>query len=72
MMQTRCVPLSRASSFMLKRNHQAIVIDPSSPWGYEAKHAVLLAAGRYVDAVDTFATMLLKMTQSPDPNIRGE
>ena len=48
------------------------MLDPSSPWGYERKHAALHGAGRYDDAIDTFETMLLKISQSPDLDIRGE
>ena len=48
------------------------MLDPSSPWGYERKHAALHGAGRYDDAIVMFETMLLKMSQSPDPKIRGE
>jgi hypothetical protein len=48
------------------------MLDPSSPWGYERKHAALHRAGRYDDAVCTFETMLVKILQSPDPEIRGE
>ena len=48
------------------------MLDPSSPWGYERKHAALQRAGRYDDAIDTFEMMLLKISQSPDPEIRGE
>ena len=48
------------------------MLDPSSPWGYERKHAALHGAKRYEDAVATFETMLLKMSQSPDPDIRRE
>ena len=29
-------------------------------------------AGRYDDAIGTFETMLLKISQSSDPEIRGE
>ena len=47
-------------------------MDPSSPWGYERKHAALHGLGRYDDAICTFETMLLKISQSPDPGIRGE
>lgn len=57
---------------MLTWKGQAIARDPSSPWGYETKHAVLRGATRYLDAIDAFETMLSKMDQSPDPNIRGE
>ena len=49
-----------------------IELDPSSPWGYERKHAALHSAGRYDDAIGTFETMLLKISLSPDPEIRGE
>jgi hypothetical protein len=48
------------------------MLDPSSPWGYERKHAALHRAGRYDAAIGTFETMLLKISQSPDPEIRGE
>ena len=47
------------------------MLDPSSPWGYEGKHAALHGAGRYDDAIGTFETMLLNISQSPDPEIRG-
>ena len=57
---------------MSTRNHQAITLDPSSPWGYEIKRAALHQAGRYNDAIQTFETMLSKMAHSPDPQIRGE
>ncbi|KAI9566208.1 hypothetical protein HD554DRAFT_1206209 [Boletus coccyginus] len=50
--------------------NEVIALDPSSPWGYERKHAALHRAGRYDDAIDTFETMLLKILQSPDPKIR--
>ena len=49
-----------------------IKLDPSSPLGYEKKHAALRDAGRYDDALNAFETMLTKMSQSPDPEIRGE
>ena len=48
------------------------MLDPSSPWGYERNHAALHRAGRYDDAIATFETMLLKISQSPDPAVRGE
>ncbi|KAF8549252.1 hypothetical protein OG21DRAFT_613560 [Imleria badia] len=49
---------------------QAITLDPSSPWGYEMKRAALYHAGRYDDAIQAFETMLSKMAQSPDLQIR--
>ncbi|KAF8547675.1 hypothetical protein OG21DRAFT_859147 [Imleria badia] len=50
--------------------NRLITLDPSSPWGYERKHAALHRAGRYDDAISTFETMLSKMSQSPDPETR--
>ena len=61
-----------ASRLISRRNDQAIAVDPSSPWGYQAKHAALHGAGRYDDAIKMFETMLSKMEQSPDRQIRGE
>ena len=43
-----------------------------SPWGYEMKHAALHKAGDFDNAVDALETMLSKIVQSPDPNIRRE
>ena len=57
---------------LLTHHRQVITLDPLSPWGYERKHAALHRAGRYDDAIATFETMLLKIPQSPDPQIRGE
>lgn len=51
---------------------QVIKLDPSSPWGYERKHAALHLAGEFESAIATFETMLSIMMQSPDPDIRGE
>jgi hypothetical protein len=48
------------------------MLDPSSPWGYERKHAALHGAERYHDAIGTFEMMLLKISQSADPDVRGE
>ena len=53
-------------------NHQAIKYDPSSPLGYESKHAALRGAGRHSDAIEAFEMMLSKMSQSFDPVIHGE
>ncbi|KAF8552625.1 hypothetical protein OG21DRAFT_105056 [Imleria badia] len=50
--------------------NQAITHHPSSPLGYERKHAALRGAGCYGDAIHAFETMLLKMSQSSDPEIR--
>ncbi|KAG8214862.1 hypothetical protein J3R82DRAFT_10029 [Butyriboletus roseoflavus] len=50
--------------------NKAIMLDPSSPWGYERKHAALHEAGDYDNAIDAFEAMLSKMSQSPDPAIR--
>ena len=48
------------------------MLDPSSPLGYERKHAALHGMGRHDDATNAFETMLLKMSESSDPEIRGE
>ena len=58
-------------SDLVNVDHQVITRDPSSPWGYERKHAALHGTGRYDDAINTFEAMLLKILQSPDPGIRG-
>ena len=49
-----------------------IELDPSSPWGYERKHVALHKAGDYDNAIGAFQQMLLKMEQSPDPDIHRE
>ena len=51
---------------------QVIKLDPSSPLGYEKKYAALLGLGRHDDATDAFGTVFLKMSESSDPEIRGE
>ena len=51
---------------------QVIKLDPSSPLGYDRKYAALLGIGHHDDAIDAFEIMLLKMSESPDPEIRGE
>ncbi|KAI9461362.1 hypothetical protein HD554DRAFT_1521317 [Boletus coccyginus] len=48
----------------------AIKFDPSSPVGHERKHAALLGAHRYTEAIDAHNNMLLMLEQSPDPVIR--
>jgi tetratricopeptide (TPR) repeat protein len=53
-------------------SHQAITLDPSSPWGYEMKHAALHKAGDYDNAVDAFEVMLSKIMESPDPDVQRE
>ncbi|KAF8447267.1 hypothetical protein L210DRAFT_3641225 [Boletus edulis BED1] len=50
--------------------NKAIELDPSSPWGYERKHAALHKAGDYANAINAFETMLSKISQSSDPEIR--
>ena len=51
---------------------QVIKLDPSCPFGYERKHEALHGIGCYDDATHAFETMLLKMSESSDPEIRGE
>ncbi|KAF8125301.1 hypothetical protein EV363DRAFT_1351347 [Boletus edulis] len=50
--------------------NKVIELDPSSPWGYERKHAALHKAGDYENAVNAFEVMLSKMSQSTDPGIQ--
>ena len=57
---------------MLICGAQVIKLDPSSPLGYERMHAALHGIGHHDDATGAFETMLLKMSESPDPEIRGE
>ena len=49
-----------------------IELDPSSPCGYELKHATLHKTGDYDNALLAFEEMLSKIEQSPDPEIRRE
>ena len=51
---------------------QVIKLHSSSPLGYERKHEALRGLGYYDDAIETFKVMLLKMSESSDPQIRGE
>ena len=67
-MQTRyIVSLSRSMLFTHRR--QVIALDPSSPWGYETKHAALHKAGDYENAIKAFETMLSRLS---DREIYGE
>ncbi|KAF8551893.1 hypothetical protein OG21DRAFT_217664 [Imleria badia] len=50
--------------------NEVIKLNSSSPLGYERKHAALRGAGCNNDAMDAFDTMLSKMSESPDPEIR--
>ena len=52
--------------------YQVIKLDPSSPLGYERKNEALRGTGRHIDAIEIFEVMLLKMSDSSDPMIRGE
>ena len=47
-------------------------LDPCSLMGYARKREILHIAGYYEDAIATVETMLSKISQSSDPNIRGE
>ena len=57
---------------MLIGGTQVIKLDPSSPLGYERKYVALHGRGHYGDSTAAFETMLLKMSESSDPVIRGE
>ncbi|KAF8436056.1 hypothetical protein L210DRAFT_3550116 [Boletus edulis BED1] len=48
--------------------NEGIALDPSSPWGYEIKHAALHKGGDYDNAIVAFETMLTKLAESPDPD----
>ncbi|KAG6377837.1 hypothetical protein JVT61DRAFT_14618 [Boletus reticuloceps] len=50
--------------------NQVIKVDPSSPWGYEMKHAALHKAGEFNNAVDAFEAMLSRIAQSPDSDVQ--
>lgn len=56
----------------IKAGTQAITLDPSSPWGYGVKQEALHGSERYDEAIRSFETMLSKMGESPDPQIRGK
>lgn len=38
----------------LQDANDAVKVDPSYPWSYEAKHLALHAARRYDEAIDAF------------------
>ena len=57
---------------MSTHHHQAIALNPLSPWGYEMKHAASHTAGDFDGAVDALETMLSKIAQSSDPEILRE
>ena len=50
---------------------QAIELDPSSHNGYERKHAALHGMKRHSEAFEAFETMISRLDESPDPDIRG-
>ncbi|KAI6022103.1 hypothetical protein EDC04DRAFT_3092806 [Pisolithus marmoratus] len=54
----------------LQDANEAVNVDRSYPWGYEAKHAALHGAKRYDEAIDAFESMLHAIEQSADPAIR--
>ena len=57
---------------MLMGTVQLIKLDSSSPSSYERKYTALLRLGHHDDAIVAFGTMLSKMSESSDPEIRGE
>ena len=57
---------------MLTHDHQVIALDPLSPWGHEMKHEAFHKAGDFHSAIDALETMLSKITQSPDLDVRRE
>ncbi|KAI6040391.1 hypothetical protein EDC04DRAFT_2894125 [Pisolithus marmoratus] len=54
----------------LQDANEAVKADPSCPWSYKAKHAVLHGAKQYDEAIDAFRSMLHVIEQSPDLAIR--
>ncbi|KAN0082754.1 hypothetical protein V8E55_008549 [Tylopilus felleus] len=50
--------------------NEVVKLDPSSPLGYERRHAALRGEGRYKDAIDAFKMMISMISQSSDPDIR--
>ncbi|KAF8121118.1 hypothetical protein EV363DRAFT_1234174 [Boletus edulis] len=54
----------------LKDAEEAIRLNPSSPWGYERKHAALHQLERYGEAIDALSRMISILDNSPDPEIR--
>ncbi|KAF8555026.1 hypothetical protein OG21DRAFT_1461554 [Imleria badia] len=69
-MQTKYLIFISRTSIVFMYLLQAITLDPSSPWGYEIKHAALHKAGDYDNAVHAFEEMLSKMRGSPDPSVQ--
>ena len=72
MTQTRHDIVLTPKCVLVDGTFQVITLDPSSPFGYERKYVALRGAGHQKDTLDAFETMLLKMSQSRDPDIRGE
>ncbi|KAI6015000.1 hypothetical protein F5J12DRAFT_911546 [Pisolithus orientalis] len=56
--------------YALQDANDAVKVDPSIPWGYEAKYKVLHGTKRYDEAVEAFKSMLRVIEQSHDPAIR--
>ena len=70
-MQTRYMDFCFVQIIVID-HHKVIMLDPSSLWGYEIKHAASHKLGDYNNAVHAFEAMLSMMEQSPDPAIRRE
>lgn len=64
------VCLFSPSSLTINLSSQAVEADPTSPWGYERRHAALHGLQRYDQAVDMFTRMLSLIEESPDPDTR--
>ncbi|KAI6095815.1 hypothetical protein F5141DRAFT_1265501 [Pisolithus sp. B1] len=50
--------------------NEAVKVDPSNSWGYEAKHPALQGAKGYDEAIDAFESILHAIEQSLHPEIR--
>ena len=48
------------------------MLDSSSPSGHERKYAAVLGMGYHKSAIDAFERMLWEMSESSNPEIRGQ
>lgn len=51
---------------------KVIVLNPSSYLGYQLKYAALHEAHRYDEAIEAFETMLSKLDNAPDTQLRSK
>jgi len=70
LMRKRCDGIYYVLASAQFRDTQVIEIDPSSYLGYQVKHAALQGAQRDDEAIEAFQTMLSKLENAPDAQIR--